>query len=92
MIIIAGSLHVAPADRDHYLHVTDGVARLARRTPGCHDFVQAADPIDAGRINIYERWESDDALTRFRDSDGPEPPPILSADVHKYRISSIESP
>lgn len=92
MIIIAGRLHVAPADRDRYLHATEEVARLARQAPGCHDFVQAADPIDAGRINVYERWESDADLARFRAADGPELPPINSADVRRYRIASVESP
>ncbi|HWS39389.1 MAG TPA: antibiotic biosynthesis monooxygenase family protein [Actinoplanes sp.] len=95
MIIIAGWLRVAPDDRDRYLAATEAVARLARRTPGCHDFVQAADPIEPGRINVYERWESDGALAGFRDTDGPamaDLPPLQGADVHKYRISGVESP
>ncbi|MDI6103723.1 antibiotic biosynthesis monooxygenase [Actinoplanes sp. NEAU-A12] len=94
MIIVAGSLHVEPADRDRYLDAVAGVARTARQAGGCHDFVQAADPIDPSRINVYERWESDDDLHRFRASAGPdlETPPIREADVRKYRISGIEEP
>ncbi|BCY08088.1 putative quinol monooxygenase [Actinoplanes sp. L3-i22] len=94
MIIIAGELRVAPDDRDDYLTAVAGVARLARRAPGCHDFTQSADPIESGRILVYERWESDDDLLAFRDSGGPDLdlPPLLSADVHKYRISAVEAP
>ncbi|MEV6303307.1 antibiotic biosynthesis monooxygenase family protein [Actinoplanes sp. NPDC051861] len=94
MIIIAGALHVSPADRDAYLAAVGDVTRLAREAPGCLDFVQAADPLDAGRVNVYERWESDEALLTFRNAGGPEleTPPLLGADVSKYRVASVEQP
>ena len=97
MIIIAGSLRVAPEDRDRYLAAVSGVAVLARAAPGCLDFVQAPDPIDDDRITIFERWESDEDLQRFRtsgDPDAPAPdvPDVLSAEVRKYRIASVEAP
>jgi len=94
LIIVAGALHVDPSDRDPYLAGVVEATRLARLAPGCLDFTQAADPLDPTRINVYERWESDDHLLRFRDGDGPplELPPVQSADVHKYRISGVEEP
>jgi quinol monooxygenase YgiN len=94
LFIVAGQLYVDAADRDRYLTAVADVARLARDAPGCHDFVQAADPIDAGRINVFERWESDEDLHQFRTSGKPLPelPTLRSADVHKYRISGIEAP
>jgi quinol monooxygenase YgiN len=94
LIIIAGTLHVAPADRDRYLAEVVDVARLARLTPGCLDFVQTPDPLDPTRINVYERWESDEDLHRFRTAGGPPPklPPLQSADVRKYRVAGVEDP
>lgn len=97
MIIVAGHLRVAADARDAYLAAVSDVARLARRADGCLDFVQAPDPLDAERINIFERWESDADLERFRtsgDPDAPEPdlPDVLSAEVRKYRIASVEEP
>jgi quinol monooxygenase YgiN len=97
VIIIAGHLRVAAAERDGYLTAVAGVASQARQAPGCHDFVQSADPIDQERINIYERWDSDEALMAFRTSGSEEreplsTPAILSAEVAKYRISAVESP
>ena len=97
MIIVAGTLRVAAGDRERYLTAVADVAVQARRAPGCLDFVQAADPLDPERINIYERWESDADLDRFRtsgDPDAPEPdvPDVLSAEVRKYRIASVEEP
>lgn len=96
MIIIAGHLEVDPADRDRYLALTADVAPAARKAPGCLDFVQAPDPVEPGRINIYERWDTDENLHAFRTSGGPEEPAetpeLRAADVKKYRISSVEAP
>ncbi|GAB7044531.1 MULTISPECIES: putative quinol monooxygenase [Catenuloplanes] len=94
MIIIAGTLHVQPSDRDRYLAGVADVTRRARATPGCLDFTQAADPLDPARITVFERWESDDRLDRFRAAGAPpaDLPPLRGADVHKYRISSVEAP
>ena len=97
MIIVAGHVRVTADDRDAYLEAVADVAVLARAFPGCHDFVQAADPIDPERINIFERWDDDASLMAFRsssgpDDDGPATPDVLGADVAKYRISAVEDP
>lgn len=95
MIIIAGHLVVDPADRAAYLTATADVATMARAARGCRAFVQVADPVEADRIVIYERWDSDEELLAFRTSgnDDPAPTPdIRGADVAKYRISAVEAP
>lgn len=96
MIIVAGTLHVAPVDRDRYLLAVRDVATQARAFPGCLDFSQSPDPNDPGRINVHERWESDDALLAFRSADtgagASGAPQILKADVAKYRVSAVEEP
>ena len=97
MIIVAGRLHVAADDRERYLAAVADVAALARRAEGCLDFVQAADPLEPGRINVYERWESDEDLQRFRTSGDPDAPnldvpDVLAAEVRKYRIAAVEDP
>lgn len=94
MIIIAGALYLDPDDRDRYLAAVADVAPRARQAPGCLDFVQAPDTIEPDRINIFEMWESDSAVARFRDSGGPQPevPPLRGADVQKYRVALVEAP
>jgi quinol monooxygenase YgiN len=96
VIIIAGTLTLAPDDRERYLAAVADVAPSARQAPGCLDFVQTADPVDPERIVIFERWESDEDLEGFRTSGGPdtesELPPLRDADVRKYRIASVEDP
>ncbi len=94
VIIIAGTLHFEADSRDEYLTAVADVAVEARRAPGCLDFVQAADPIDPERINVYERWASDGDLLRFRDVGGINPalPPLAAAAVAKYLIAAVEAP
>lgn len=69
-------------------------ALLLRHWSACLDFVQAADPIDPERINVYERWASDGDLLRFRGGGGINPalPPLAAATVAKYVIAAVEAP
>ena len=92
MIIVSGKLYVDPATRETYLSSCMNVVELARQAPGCLDFALAADLVEAGRINVYERWESDAELEAFRGSgpDSDQQTLILDADVQRYRISSVE--
>ncbi|MGW7352999.1 putative quinol monooxygenase [Streptomyces sp. NPDC054784] len=93
MIVIAGHLRVDAAARDTYVAGCAGVVAQARATAGCLDFALSADPVEPDRINVYERWETDEALARFRGA-GPEPEQaaqVRSAEVSRYRISAVEA-
>lgn len=94
MLIIAGYLEVAPANRDAYVADCHAAVAQARRAPGCFEFTVAADPIDVARITVYERWASDEDLARFRGAGPPDDMSqrILGARVRKYRISATEDP
>ena len=70
MIIVAGQLRVAAADRDAFVVQSAEAVRLARDAPGCHDFAVSADHVDPERVNVYERWADPAALRAFR-GDGP---------------------
>ena len=90
MIIVAGHLTVAPDRRDAFLADAVTVITAARDAPGCIDFHLSADPIDPTRINIFEHWDSADAVEAFRGS-GPssdQQAAILSADVHQHTIAA----
>jgi quinol monooxygenase YgiN len=58
VIIVAGVLHVDPAERAAYLADCTAVVAQARSFPGCLDFALSPDLLDSGRINVYERWSS----------------------------------
>ncbi|KMO75340.1 antibiotic biosynthesis monooxygenase [Mycobacterium sp. BK558] len=93
MIIVAGHLMVDPADRESYLAGCATVVRQARAAPGCRDFAICADPVDPGRINVYEQWESPAAVEEFRGS-GPSDEQrgaIRSGSVSEYRITDART-
>lgn len=94
MIIVSGALYVDPAGRADYLATCDEVIRLAREAPGCHDFYLSADPMQTDRINVYERWETDEELMAFRGSgpDQEQTVAIRDASMARYRISAVEEP
>lgn len=93
MIIVAGFLKVDPVERANYLLNCIEVARAARSTQGCIDFHLSADPIEPGRINIFEQWESVETVEAFRGS-GPsdgQQSVIIEARVLQYEIAGSTS-
>ncbi|AFR49230.1 putative quinol monooxygenase [Gordonia sp. KTR9] len=91
MVIVAGSLRVDPRGRADYLAGCEEVIGAARRAPGCRDFGISADTTDPGRVNIFERWDSQSAVDAFRgDGVGDEQAQaILSAAVAEYDVADI---
>jgi quinol monooxygenase YgiN len=71
MIVVAGHLRVAAADRELVLARSRDAVSAARGTRGCLDFVVAPDLLDATRVNVFERWTDRASLHAFRQS-GPD--------------------
>lgn len=93
MIIVAGFLKVDPVEREHYLTQCIDVVSAARFTEGCIDFHLSADPIEPGRINVFEQWKSVEAVEAFRGS-GPsedQQAVIIEAKVLQYEIAGSTS-
>ena len=91
MVIVAGHITVDPEQRESYLAGCMTVVEKARRADGCLDFAITADLIDPGRVNIFERWESQAAVKTFRRS-GPrnkQRAAMLSASVIEYDIADV---
>ncbi|OHV03087.1 putative quinol monooxygenase [Mycobacterium talmoniae] len=90
MVIVAGHLIVKPQQRESYLNGCVYVVQRARQAPGCLDFSVSADLIDPGRVNVFERWESQAAVNAFRGggpSDGQRDA-LVSASVTEYDITA----
>ena len=66
MVIVAGHVTVDPERRESYLAGSMSVVEKARRADGCLDFAITADLLDPGRVNLFERWESQAAVKTFR--------------------------
>lgn len=93
MLIVAGHLMVDPSQRESYLAECLSVVEQARRAAGCLDFSISADLVDPGRINVFERWESQADVETFRGS-GPsdeQSTAMLSAAVSEYDITDART-
>ena len=85
---------MAPEERDRYVELHKDLVRRARVAPGCRDVAITADPLEPGRVNVFELWESEEHLAAWREvANAPaDAPPMLSDDVQKYQISSSGPP
>lgn len=94
MIIVSGKIYVRPGSRNDFLASSHEAIVKARKAPGCRDFIVAADPLETGRVNVYEEWESERQLLEFR-GNGPNESLnslIESADVSRHEIASSGPP
>jgi quinol monooxygenase YgiN len=91
MVIVAGHITVDPEQRESYLAGFVSVVEKARGAAGCLDFAIAADAIDPGRVNLFERWESQAAVKAFRRSAprSKQGAAMLSASVAEYDIADV---
>jgi quinol monooxygenase YgiN len=90
MIIVSGAIYVDEAARDSYVLGCKEVIVAARESEGCLDFQIAADPIELSRVNVYEQWDSVEAVEAFRGS-GPsveQAAVIRDASVFQHEIVS----
>jgi quinol monooxygenase YgiN len=91
MLIVAGTGHVDPDHRDALLRDLAPSLRQVRSTPGCLDYVVAADPIEPDRVNIYERWESAAHLHAHLTDPARTAPPmphVRSVEVMRYDVGA----
>jgi quinol monooxygenase YgiN len=89
MVIVAGHITVDPERRESYLAGSMSVVEKARRADGCLDFAITADLLDPGRVNLFERWESQAAVKSFRRRAprNKQGAAMLSASVAEYDIA-----
>ena len=87
-MIVAGALFVDPSARDAYLDGCASVVAAAREADGCLDFALGPDLLEPGRINVFERWESEEDLHRFRGSgpDAGQRAELLSIRVEEFTV------
>ena len=91
MVIVAGHITVEPQQRESYLAGCVSVVERTRGAAGCLDFAITAVPIDPGRVNIFERWESQAALNTAR-GNAPgfeQAEAMLSVSVADYDVADV---
>ena len=58
MVIVGGWFEVDPSERDAFVASRVDGMRRSRAERGCIEYVVAADPVDPGRVVLFERWET----------------------------------
>jgi quinol monooxygenase YgiN len=79
MVIVAGSFEIKPEDREEFLTGRLDAMRASRSEPGNLEYTMSADPIDDGRVVLFERWEDQASLDDHLAAMGSAPPPTGSA-------------
>ncbi|GAA2784943.1 antibiotic biosynthesis monooxygenase family protein [Saccharopolyspora taberi] len=93
-VIVAGKLYVDPEERDRFIEGHRAIVEAARGHPGCLDLSISPDPLEPGRVNNFEYWESHEALEAFRAA-APRPSVSIEfrdAQVFKHEISHTGPP
>ncbi len=62
IVIVQGVFTIDPSERDRFVEASVEAMRSSRQEEGCLEYVIAADPVDAERAVLSERWESMDHL------------------------------
>ena len=95
MIIIAGTIDIDPANIDTALAEAVVMMKATHEEEGNLAYVFSADPLVPGRIQLFEKWTTEEALAahsasahmqEFRPKMGGWG--VKGADVKRYEISS----
>jgi quinol monooxygenase YgiN len=92
MLIVGGVFEVEPDDREAFIAARHDMMRRSRAEPGCLEYTFAADPLEPGRVLLYERWESQEALDAHLEALGqvpqPQSPAPTSMSIVVYEVAS----
>jgi quinol monooxygenase YgiN len=91
MLIVAGYFDVDPSDREAFIADRIDGMKKSRAEQGCIAYAISADPIEPGRVLLYERWEDKAALAAHLEGMRSAPParreiPLLGVEVQQYEI------
>lgn len=90
MLIVAGHFDVDPADRERFITERTESMRKSRAEDGCHVYAMSADPLDPGRVLLFERWESKEALRGHLEGLRSGPRPASDIKMHGAEILQYE--
>src|ERR1022692_4366573 len=94
MLIVAGHFGVEPERRVEFIREREGLMRASRAEPGCIAYAFMADPVEPARVQLFERWESKEAVATHLGVLRSAPRPsgdimILGAEVLQYEIGEV---
>jgi quinol monooxygenase YgiN len=88
VVIVAGIVEVDPEQRDAFLAGRFDRMRTSRAEPGCLEYTFSADPLDPGRVLLYERWARQEDLDAHL-AIPPAPPASPGSEVVARTVSIV---
>jgi quinol monooxygenase YgiN len=94
VIIVAGHFIVDPDQREQFLYSRADMMRTSRSEAGCITYAFSPDPLDPGRVLLFERWETKAALADHlaalrRGTRPPDGVEVQASEVQQYEISAV---
>jgi quinol monooxygenase YgiN len=99
VVIVAGYIDIGPEQRDAFLAGRQEAIAQSRTEDGCLEYVFSADSTEPGRVRVFERWESDQALDAHlarmasappaEPASAPDPAPRLGMELLRYSVSGV---
>ena len=89
MVIVGGRFEVDPEQREAFLAGRMEAMRASRAEAGCLEYTFSADPIEPGRVVLFERWESQEALDAHLAAQQTRPvgSPLAVAPISVYIVA-----
>ena len=93
MVVVGGTFAVHPNERESFLASRVDMMRASRAEAGCLEYTFAADPLEPGRVVLFERWESQADLDAHLAAMRANPPKLepditpISSAITIYEIS-----
>lgn len=82
MVIVAGVFTVDPDQREAFLEGRKALMAHSRAEQGCIEYTFSADPLEPGRVVLYERWASQEDLDRhLAGLSGPAAPAVTGPEA-----------
>jgi quinol monooxygenase YgiN len=97
VILIAAEVDFPQENRADALNGAKALIELALAEPGCRHYAWTADPHLAGRVHVFEQWDSAEELQAHLDGEAYRGMlahlsgySILNAETRKYRCDLVE--
>ena len=86
MVIVIGTIIVAPTDRDAFIAGRIASMTRSRAEAGCLQYALTPDPIEAGLVVLTERWADQASLDVHIAAARAHPAPAPGVDVARREI------
>jgi quinol monooxygenase YgiN len=90
IVIYAGTITMEPDVRDRYIALRLEQIRSYRAQPGVLSYAITADPLDPSMVNVFECYESEEALAAHQAiHERNVEVPVYAYDLYRYDASRV---